>query len=71
MGLWIASLILYEVLNGVEYHVIFNALRDQAASDEKIALLLDLYQDQTGCANKVQRCNISRGKNKRNSLGVL
>ena len=68
---WFISIDLKKAFDRVEHFSIFAALRDQAASDPEIALLLDLYRDQTGCANESRRFNICRGVKQGDALSSL
>ena len=71
LDLWICSLDLKKAFDRIEHFSIFSALCDQAASDPEIALLFDLYRDQTGCVNESRRFDICRGVKQGDALSSL
>ena len=61
LPLWMASLDLKKAFDRVEHFALFEALRDQGLPEAELAILLDLYWDQTGSANGSRRFSILRG----------
>ena len=53
MPLWIASLDLRKAFDRIEHGALFRALREQGVDDPELALLLDLYFEQSGTATGV------------------
>ena len=69
--LWIASLDLKKAFDRVEHFALFEALRDQGLPEAELAVLLDLYWDQTGSANGSRRFSILRGVKQGDTLSSL
>ena len=69
--IWIASLDLQKAFDRVKHHAIFEALRHQGVLKPEIALLLDLYRDQTGKVNRSREFCINRGVKQGNVLSVF
>ena len=59
--LWLASLDLKKAFDRIEYFSLFEALREQGIPEPEIALLLNLYSDQTGYVELDQGFPILRG----------
>jgi retron-type reverse transcriptase len=71
LPLFIASLDLKKAFDKVDHRALFNALRSQGVSEPYIALLLELYSDQTGSANNSRGFQISRGVKQGDVLSSL
>ena len=60
--IWMASLDLRKAFDRIEYHALFDALREQGVGDNYLALLASMYSDQTGCIRGSKKYfNIERG----------
>ena len=71
LELWMANLELKKAFGRVEHHALFSALRDQGLCNDELALLLDLYTDQTGSANGSRSFDIMRGVKQGDTLSSL
>ena len=60
--IWMASLDLRKAFDRIEYHALFDALREQGVGDNYLALLASMYSNQTGCIRGSKKYfNIERG----------
>ena len=61
LPIWLASLDLKKAFDKITHKVIFEALRNQGIEEAMVALIIDLYSNQTGCVDSNSEFLISRG----------
>jgi endonuclease/exonuclease/phosphatase family metal-dependent hydrolase len=70
-GLWAASVDLTKAFDKIEYDALFAALREQGLDECYVALLMDLYQGQTGTVGRSKPFPILRGVRQGDILSPL
>ena len=69
--LWIASLDLRKAFDRIQHSFLFEALREQGLSDAEVALILDMYTEQTGTVDGNVEFPIYRGVKQGDTLSSI